>query len=124
MLNARIAGVADRAEVRIGDARKLPFDAGTYDAAISLAAIDHVPRADIPKALAEAARVLKPGGQFLLMIVNVDSWARFASPHAVGHHPSANSDRWRAMLVSAGFEVVEQGTQPAVLYFLSLKPRS
>jgi arsenite methyltransferase len=124
MLNARTAGVADRADVRVGDARKLPFEAATYDAAISLAAIDHVPRADIPKALAEAARVLKPGGQFLLMIVNVDAWARFASPHAVGHHPSANANRWRAMLVSAGFDVVEQGTQPAILYFLSRKARS
>ena len=80
MLNARIAGVADRAEAKVGDARELPLATGTYDGAISLAAIDHLPRAGIPKALAEAARVLKPGGEFLLMVVNVDGWARFASP--------------------------------------------
>jgi SAM-dependent methyltransferase len=123
MLNARIAGVADRAEAIVGDARELPLATGTYDGVISLAAIDHVPRAGIPKALAEAARVLKPGGEFLLMIVNVDGWARFASPHAIGHHPRADPNRWRAMLAAAGFEIVEQGTQPAVLYFLSRKPR-
>jgi SAM-dependent methyltransferase len=122
MLNARIAGVADRAEAKVGDARELPLATGTYDGAISLAAIDHLPRAGIPKALAEASRVLKPGGEFLLMVVNVDGWARFASPHAIGHHPRADANRWRAMLSSAGFDIVEQGTQPAVLYFFSRKP--
>ncbi len=121
MLNARIAGVADRAEAKVGDARELPLDSASYDGAISLAAIDHVRRADIPKALAEAARVLKPRGEFLLMIVNVDRWAMFASPHAIGHHPRANAGRWREMLTSAGFDVVEQGTRPAVLYFLTRK---
>lgn len=121
MRNAEIAGVADRAEAKVGDARRLPFETGSYDAAISLAAIDHVPRADIPKALAEAARVLKSDGQFLLMIVNVDGWARFASPHAIGHHPRANADRWRTMLGAAGFDILEQGTQPAMLYFLTRK---
>jgi SAM-dependent methyltransferase len=121
MRNARIAGVADRAEAKVGDARKLPLETGTYDGAISLAAIDHIPRAGIPTALAEAARVLKPGGEFLLMVVNVDHWAMFASPHAIGHHARANPGRWRALLVSAGFDVVEQGTQPAVLYFLTRK---
>ena|SRR5688572_1361439 len=121
MRNARIAGVADRAEAIVGDARALPLESGSYDAAISLAAIDHLRRADIPKALAEAARVLKPRGEFLLMVVNVDGWAMFASPHAIGHHPRADANRWRAMLVSAGFDVVEQGTQPAVLYFLTRK---
>jgi len=121
MRNARIAGVADRAEARVGDARELPLESASYDGAISLAAIDHIRRADIPKALAEAARVLKPDGEFLLMVVNVDRWAMFASPHAIGHHPRANPERWRALLVSAGFDVVEQGTQPAVLYFLTRK---
>ena len=60
MLNARIAGVADRADAKVGDARELPLETGAYDGAISLAAIDHIRRADIPKALAEAARILKP----------------------------------------------------------------
>jgi SAM-dependent methyltransferase len=124
MVNARIAGVADRVEAKIGDARELPIETGTYDGAISVAAIDHIPRADIPRALGEVARVLKGGGEFLLTIVNVDAWARFASPHALGHHPRADANRWRAMLASAGFEIVEQGTQPGALYFLARKPRS
>ena len=119
--NARIAGVAERAEAKVGDARELPLETASYDAALSLAAIDHIPRAGIPKALSEASRVLKPGGEFLLMVVNVDWWARFASPHAIGHHPRANASRWRTLLESAGFDVLEQGTRPAVLYFLTRK---
>ena len=124
MVNARIAGVADRAEAKVGDARELPLATGAYDGAISLAAIDHLPRADIPKALAEAARVVKPGGEFLLMIVNVDAWARFASPHAIAHHRAANPGRWRALLESAGFAIVEQGTRPGVLYFFARRAHS
>jgi SAM-dependent methyltransferase len=124
MENARIAGVADRAEAKVGDARELPLATGAYDGAISLAAIDHLPRAGIPKALAEAARVVKPGGEFLLMIVNVDAWARFASPHAIAHHRPANPGRWRALLESAGFAIVEQGTQPGVLYFFARRAHS
>ena len=123
MRNARIAGVADRAEAKVGDARALPLETGFYDGAISFAAIDHLPRAAVPEALAEAARVLKPGGEFLLIVVNVDGWARFASPHALGHHPAADSRRWRTLLESSGFQIEEQGTQPGALYFLSRKPR-
>jgi SAM-dependent methyltransferase len=121
MSNARIAGVADRAEAKTGDARELPLATGAYDGAISIAAIDHLPRAGIPKAVAEVARVLKPGGEFLLTIVNPDAWAWFASPYALAHHRPPDPNRWRALLESSGFDVVEQGTQPGALYFFSRK---
>lgn len=123
MVNARIAGVADRAEAKVGDARELPLATGAYDGAISVAAIDHLPRAGIPKAMAEAGRVLRSGGEFLLIIVNVDAWGWLASPHALAHHRAADPRQWRALLESSGFEVVEQGTQPGALYFLSRKSR-
>ena len=123
MRNARIAGVADRVEAIVGDARDLPLDAGAYDGAISVAAIDHLPRAGIPKALSEAARVLKPQGELMLTIVNVDSLARFTSPHALGHHPPADRNRWRGLIAAAGFDLVEEGTIPGGLYFFSRKAR-
>lgn len=123
LVNARIAGVADRAEAKVGDARELPLATGAYDGVISVAAIDHLPRAGIAKAVAEAGRVLKPSGEFLLMIVNVDAWAWFASPHAMAHHRAAYPSQWRALLESSGFDVVEQGTQPGALYFFSRKSR-
>ena len=118
MHNARIAAVADRAAATVGDARQLPFANGDFDGAISVAAIDHVPRRDIPKAIAEVARVLKPGGDFLLTIVNVDGWVWFASP-PLAHHPRANPRQWRTMLQAAGFEIIEEGTRPGSLYFLA-----
>ncbi len=40
--NARRAGVGDRVEVKVGDARQLPFEAATFDGAISTYAIDHM----------------------------------------------------------------------------------
>lgn len=120
LANARIAGVADRVDVRTGDVRRMPFGNGEFDGVISVAAIDHL-REGIPIALDEAARVLKPGGQFLLVIVNVDLWARVASPHALGHHRPVDAAWWRARLGEAGFDVVEQGRKPASLYFLSTR---
>jgi len=121
MTNARIAGVADRAEAKVGDARELPLEPGAYDGVISVAAIDHLPRAGIPNALAEVARVLRPRGEFLLTIVNPDAWAWFASPFALAHHRPPDASHWRALLESSGFDVVEQGTQPGGLYFFSRK---
>ena len=123
MVNARIAGVADRAEAIVGDARELPLPTGEYDGVISSYAIDHISRDGIPKALSEAGRILKPGGEFLLMIVNVDWWVLLTSP-PMAHHPRANPVRWRTMLETAGFEIVEQGTKPMTIYFLGRKSRS
>ena len=37
---------------------------------------------------------------------------------------AAGSSNGAIMLKTAGFEIVEQGTQPAVLYFLARKPGS
>jgi SAM-dependent methyltransferase len=121
MANARIAGVADRANAVVGDARALPLAAGDYDGVISAFAIDHIRRDGIPKALSEVHRVLKPDGEFLLMIVNVDWWALLSSPHAIAHHPRANPIRWRTMIETAGFAIVEEGTRPMAMYFLSRK---
>jgi SAM-dependent methyltransferase len=124
MDNARIAGVADRATAQRGDARELPLDTGAYDGVISVAAIDHLPRAGIPKALAEASRVLRPGGEFLLTIMNADAWAWIASPHAMAHHGAVDARQWQSLLESSGFDVMEQGTQPGALYFFSRKSPS
>jgi SAM-dependent methyltransferase len=121
--NARIAGVADRVEARTGDMREMPFADSTFDGVISVAAIDHLRQDGISRALAEVARVLKTRGEFLLTIVDVDVWAMLASPHAIAHHPPADLGRWRSRLEQSGFEVVEQGKQPATVYYLAHKIR-
>jgi len=125
MANARVAGVADRVQAKVGDMRDLPFETGTFDAAISAYAIDHLPAATIPVALNEAARVVKPGGQFLYLGLNVDMYVRIAFPPFHGHggfwHRSETPEKWRALLTAAGFDVVAVGTQPGTLYVLGQK---
>ncbi len=126
MVNARAAGVADRLDWKVGDMRKLPFSDGEYDAVVSSYAMDHVGGEGAVAAVREAARVVKPQGEFLLMLVNVDAWIRFVSllpHHGLDHHPKANAERWRTLLQQAGFEVLEEGTRPGTLYFVNRKSR-
>jgi SAM-dependent methyltransferase len=121
MRNARVAGVADRASARVGDARDLPFGDASFDAVVSSYAIDHLGGDGKVKALAEAARVLEPRGELLLLIVNADWMTWLVSPHAIAHHPRQDPARWRAMLEEAGFAIEEEGTRPATLYWLARK---
>ena len=120
MRNARTAGVAERAAARVGDMRQLPFGDGEFDGVVSSYAIDHLRRAERPKAIAEVARVLKPGGEFLLMIVHVD-WKTWLVSPLLAHHPSQNPEAWRALLQEHGFALQEEGTPFATLYLLAKK---
>jgi arsenite methyltransferase len=54
-----------------GDAVTLPFPDETFDAAIATQVYEYVP--DMPAALAEARRVLKPGGRLLILDTDWDS---------------------------------------------------
>jgi SAM-dependent methyltransferase len=123
MKNARIAGVAERAAARVGDMRELPFGNGEFDGVVSSYAIDHLPRAERPKAIAEVARVLKPGGEFLLSIIRVD-WKTWLVSPLLAHHPSQDPEPWRALLRANGFTLQEEGTQFTTLYFLAKKQAS
>jgi SAM-dependent methyltransferase len=121
--NLRAAGVDGRATVVTADMRKLPFPDGSFDAIVSTYAIDHLPRADIPGALAEAARVARPGGEFLLEIMYPDAWMRFAwGPMLLhGGRPEDIRVRWTSMMETAGFKVVEQGTAPITFFVLAIR---
>ncbi len=120
MKNAAIAGAASRASAVTGDVRDMPFANGTFDAVVSSYMIDHLRRADRPKALQEVARVLKAHGEFLLLIVNTDWWTFLVSP-PMAHHFRPDPARWRADLHQAGFTVQEEGRQPVTLYWLATK---
>jgi SAM-dependent methyltransferase len=120
MTNARIAGVEGRASTRVGDMRELPFGDGEFDGVVSSYAIDHLRRADRQKAIAEVSRVLKPGGEFLLMIIRVD-WRTWLVSPLLAHHPSQNPEPWRALLQENGFDVKDEGTPFTTLYFLAKK---
>jgi len=123
--NARIAGVENRLRVETGDMRELPFKDGAFDGALSVAAMDHLRVDDIPRALAETARVLKPGGEFLFVTINSDVWVKVAFPTALHGHGywgrQGSETFWRERMTTAGFDVVEVGTRPAALYVLAKK---
>jgi SAM-dependent methyltransferase len=124
--NARAAGVEPRLEVQVGDMRNMPFTDASFDAAVSAFAIDHLRQEGVQRTFAEMGRVIRPGGEFLLMVINPDAWVRVAFPFFVHHGyfgGRADPDRWREQLSAAGFEVVEQGTAPATLYFLARNAR-
>jgi ubiquinone/menaquinone biosynthesis C-methylase UbiE len=62
--NAKAEGVADRVELRTADMRELPFPDASFDLIVSSLAIHNIPDpAGRVQAIAEAARVLKPGGR-------------------------------------------------------------
>jgi SAM-dependent methyltransferase len=122
--NAAAAGAANRVEVQVADMRELPFPDASFDGVVSSFAMDHLRRDDVPRALGEAARVLRPGGQILIMNLNVDGWIGVALPTLPGHGyfgREQDTNRWRTAITDAGFAVVEQGTQPGTNYFLGLK---
>jgi SAM-dependent methyltransferase len=124
--NARAAGAESRLDVQVGDMRAMPFAPATFDAAVSAFAIDHLSRPDVERTFAEMARVIRPGGDFLMLVINQDGWIRTSLPFLVHHGyfgGKANSDRWRAQIEAAGFTMVEQGTDPGTLYYLARNGR-
>ncbi|GAA4526170.1 SAM-dependent methyltransferase [Amycolatopsis samaneae] len=61
---ARKHGVSERVSFRLGNVMALDFADGTFDAALAVDAYAHL--SDRPGAFRETARVLRPGGHFLL----------------------------------------------------------
>jgi len=119
--NLKAAGLEHRAAIQTGDMRKLPFEGETFDAAVSAYAIDHLGRDGVTASLGEASRVLKPGGEFLLMVLTKDSWVTFSFGPLLHHRGTRTAAQWTTLLENAGFQVMEQGTRPATLYFLARK---
>jgi arsenite methyltransferase len=66
--NARREGVADRVQVQTGDARELPFPERSFDIVMSSMALHNIyESAGRETAIAQIARVLKPGGRVLIV---------------------------------------------------------
>jgi SAM-dependent methyltransferase len=61
----------------LGDLTALPFPRGVFDAALNIVTLEHVRRPD--QALAEIARVLRPGGRLLLVVPH--AWEVHQHPH-------------------------------------------
>jgi len=60
------AGQLPGVAVREADALALPFEDASFDVVVNAYMLDLMPREDIPRALAEQRRVLRPGGRLVL----------------------------------------------------------
>ena len=119
LANLKAAGVDRRAAITTADMRKVPFEPATFDAVVSAYAIDHLNRQGTDQALAEAARVLKPGGDLLLMIIANEKWAKFAFGPLLSHGGPRGAAWWTTHVETAGFQILEQGTRPLTFYLFA-----
>jgi SAM-dependent methyltransferase len=80
LANAAAAGVAERVEVQTADITALPFEDGSFDVVTSALVIHNIPSdKQRYRALDEAMRVLRPGGQ--LLIADISTMARKYAAH-------------------------------------------
>jgi ubiquinone/menaquinone biosynthesis C-methylase UbiE len=70
---AHEAGLGDRVAFREGDARRLPFADGSFDAAVCVTVLSHVPEGEA--AIPELVRVLRPGGRVGVFDLDADMTA-------------------------------------------------
>ena len=62
-------------QLEVADAEQLPFDSGSFDYVYSWGVLHHTP--DTPRAIAEALRVLRPGGRICVMIYSRHAWVSY-----------------------------------------------
>ena len=110
------AGVDAWAELHLGDAAQLPFDAGSFDAVFMSFTLELFDTPEIPLVLEQCQRVLRPGGRIGLvtmalperprLAVRIYEWFHAHWPAAVDCRPI----RAEEALQAAGFavEVVKQ----------------
>jgi ubiquinone/menaquinone biosynthesis C-methylase UbiE len=93
----------DNVDLRRGDLESLPIDDGRLDAATLMLVLHHLPEPQ--RALAEVARVLKPGGR--VVIVDMLPHEREGYRQQMGHVWLGFSDEhMRGLLVESGCEDV------------------
>ena len=122
--NLRAAGVEQRASIQPGDMRHMPLESASFDGIVSAYAIDHLDREGIAQALHEANRVLKPGGEFLLLVIAKDRWLMFTFGPLLAHAHMTAANFWSQKLRDAGFEILQEGNQPATRFILARKTAS
>jgi tocopherol O-methyltransferase len=110
---ARRQGVGDTVDLRVRDWLDSGLEAGAYDAVIAIESISHMP--DPGAAFAEAARLLRPGGRFVvcdwLARERRSAWRDRALLEPIcreGRLPSMHTAReYGALLGAAGLDVTD-----------------
>lgn len=106
-------GLADRVELKCGDAEQLSYDSDSLDAVFMSFTLELFDTPDIPRLLAECRRVLKPGGRIVVVAVShegepglalqVYEWTHRHFPNLLDCRPIFV----RRVLEAAGFTIRE-----------------
>lgn len=121
-----MTGLSDRISFQVSSALDLPFEAETFDAAITLHAAMNIP--DRPALYAEIARVLKSGAPLCIYDVMRLCEGEIAFPVPWADTPATSHlttpDEMRDLLNTAGFTVsgVEERRQFAIDFFRQIMP--
>ncbi|MCL4868295.1 MAG: methyltransferase domain-containing protein [Anaerolineae bacterium] len=117
----RVKLAAHHGPVAIASGLQLPFAAETFDVIYIQHVLHHI--GDVPQALAEVYRCLKPGGSFFLIETSEDSplirWGRRLYPKWLGDEVNAPFyfASLQTMLAGHGFQV-QRAEQYSVLFWV------
>jgi SAM-dependent methyltransferase len=101
------------ADLQVGDAQQLPFDASSFDLVTCLGSLEHFPSPE--RGAAELARVVRPDGRAIVFVPNLFFLGHIWFGLRHGTEPSEGgqdfsetfrtSEGWRALLEGAGLAV-------------------
>jgi ubiquinone/menaquinone biosynthesis C-methylase UbiE len=115
-------GVKPRQLVQ-ADAKKMPFSDGFFDGVVAFSIFEHLRGDELAPALAEVARVLRPGGQFLVgcpavhKLMNA-AFSTIGFGEVEHHHFSTIADVVEA--AAPHFSVTRRAALPAIMTALPL----
>lgn len=106
-----------------GDVAALPFSNASFDAVICSSVLYHEWVPDVPAALAELHRVLRPGG---ILLVNLPAHHFLHSPHDVAVQTARRFTRKesRNLVEGAGFQVEKNTGWTSLLFPLAVAART
>lgn len=114
LARAHLACWGLEADVRVADAESLPFAPESFDRVTSNGVLHHTP--DLPAALREVHRVLRPGGQARIVVYNRNSlhyWVNQVLGHGV-LKGELLAERSMANVLSRNVEYSRVGARPLV----------